>query len=380
MLSVPLVKPDLPTLEDIREPLAEVLANGRITNFGKYVQEFERETAAYLGTDTVTISSGTTGLTLALSALCPGLEGGGRVIIPSFTFIATAQAVINAGAAPLFADIDDNLSISVSDVEQLLSDHPDVRAVIAVHMYGLPAAASELERVIAAASSRLGRKIALVFDAAHAFGAAVGGKRIGGFGDAEVFSLSATKPLVSGEGGLISSNDPQTVRTIRSMRNYGFAANYNAEYRGTNGKMSELHAIVGLFNLRRIDVLLEARRQKARRYREQIEGSTRFRTIFPLPGSTHTFKDFTIQMPEGVGLGARAAVIRDLAKKNIEARAYFDPPVHEQSRFRRYVDRPLPKTEMASRRVITLPFFTSISDDEIDYVTAALRQADETME
>jgi dTDP-4-amino-4,6-dideoxygalactose transaminase len=379
MLSVPLVKPDLPTLEDIRKPLAEVLANGRITNFGKYVQEFERETGAYLGTDTVTVSSGTTGLTLALSALCPGLEGG-RVIIPSFTFVATAQAVLNAGATPLFADIDDNLNISVSDVERLLSDHPDVRAVIVVHMYGLPAAASELERVVEAASSRLGRKIALVFDAAHAFGAAVDGKRVGGFGDAEVFSLSATKPLVSVEGGLISSNDPQIIRTIRFMRNYGFAANYNAEYRGTNGKMSELHAIVGLFNLRRIDRLLEARREKAQRYRERIEGSTRFRTIIPPVGSIHTFKDFTIQTPEGVGREARDEVIRDLRKINIEARAYFDPPVHEQSNFRRYVDRPLPKTEKASRRVITLPFFTSISDDEIDYVTAALRQADKRME
>jgi dTDP-4-amino-4,6-dideoxygalactose transaminase len=379
MRTVPLVKPDLPTLEDIREPLAEVLTSGRITNFGKYVQEFERETGAYLGTDTVTVSSGTTGLILALSALCPGLEGG-KVIIPSFTFIATAQAVLNAGAVPLFADIDDDLNISVSDVERLLSEHPDIRAVIAVHMYGLPASASALARVVAAASSRLGRKIALLFDAAHAFGAALDGKRVGGFGDAEVFSLSATKPLASVEGGLISSNDPETIQTIRYMRNYGFAANYNAQYRGTNGKMSELHAIVGLFNLRRIDALLKARRDRAQRYRDQIEGSTRFETIFPPAGSIHTFKDFTIQIPEGARPGARDQVIRDLAKANIEARAYFDPPVHEQSYFRRFANRPLPKTERASRRVITLPFFTSISDGEIDYVAAALRQADRRLE
>jgi dTDP-4-amino-4,6-dideoxygalactose transaminase len=126
--------------------------------------------------------------------------------------------------------------------------------------------------------------------------------------------------------------------------------------------------------------LLEARRDKAQRYRERIEGSTRFRTIIPPVGSIHTFKDFTIQTPEGVGREARDEVIRDLRKINIEARAYFDPPVHEQSNFRRYVDRPLPETEKASRRVITLPFFTSISDDEIDYVTAALRQADKRME
>jgi dTDP-4-amino-4,6-dideoxygalactose transaminase len=177
-----------------------------------------------------------------------------------------------------------------------------------------------------------------------------------------------------------SSNDPETIQTIRYMRNYGFAANYNAQYRGTNGKMSELHAIVGLFNLRRIDALLKARRDRAQRYRDQIEGSTRFETIFPPAGSIHTFKDFTIQIPEGARPGARDQVIRDLAKANIEARAYFDPPVHEQSYFRRFANRPLPKTERASRRVITLPFFTSISDGEIDYVAAALRQADRRLE
>jgi dTDP-4-amino-4,6-dideoxygalactose transaminase len=378
VLSVPLVKPDLPTLENIREPLAEVLANGRVTNFGKYVQEFEKETAAYLGADAIAVSSGTIGLTLALSALCPELEGG-RVIVPSFTFVATAQAVLNAGAVPLFAEIDDNLNISVGDVERLLSEHPDVRAVIAVHMYGLPAPTAALERAVAVASSRLGRKIALLFDAAHAFGASVDGKRVGGFGDAEVFSLSATKPLVAIEGGLISSDNPELIQTVRYMRNYGLATNQSVKHRGANGKMSEFHAIVGLFNLRRIDALLRLRREKAQRYRDRIEQTTRFTTIVSPAGSIHTYKDFTIQIPGGVRQGTRDQVIRDLANAGVESRAYFDPPVHEHPQFRRFADRPLPNSERASRRVITLPFFAEISDEQIDYVMAALQEADRRM-
>src|SRR2546421_736947 len=135
-MKVPLIKADLPALADIREPLEEILANGRITNFGKYNQQFEEETQSYLGAHTVTLSSGTMGLLFTLAAL--GLKPGQKVILPSFTFMATAQAVLYAGGVPLFAEIEDDMNLSPTDLEQLLDRHTDVGAVIAVHMYGLP--------------------------------------------------------------------------------------------------------------------------------------------------------------------------------------------------------------------------------------------------
>jgi dTDP-4-amino-4,6-dideoxygalactose transaminase len=373
-MHIPLIKPDLPSLDDVRTPFEEILSTGRVTNFGKYVREFEAEAGGYLGTPTVALSSGTIGLVFALAAL--HLQRGEKVVIPSFTFAATAQAVLYAGGIPLFADIADDFNIAIEDVERLLAENRNVGAVVAVHMYGLPVRARELEEIVAAASRRSGRRIALIFDAAHAFGAAIDGERVGGFGDAEVFSLSVTKLLVTAEGGLISSKDPEVIRRVRGMRNYGIGADYDAEFPGLNGKMSEFHAVLGLYNLRRLDTLLAERQEKARRYRSAIERRTRFRPTHWPQGAVHTFKDFTIMLPDGFASTARDAVMQDLDEAGIETRAYFYPPVHEQSYFRQFATRALPETERLSRRVITLPFFTAMTDDEIDYVVAALQQAD----
>lgn len=373
MKHIPLIKPDLPTLDDIQEPLREILANGKITNFGKYVTLLEQEAGAYLGTQVVTTSSGTMGLILALQAL--GLAPGQKVILPSFTFMATAQAVLYAGGIPLFAECEDDLTLSPSDVEMLLAKHDDVAIVMPVHTYGLPARVDAIQAVVEAAAQRCGRPIRILYDAAHAFGAALNGRRVGGFGDAEVFSLSVTKVLVTVEGGMVSSRDPALINRIRKMRNYGIADNYDAHYAGLNSKMSEFHAIVGLYNLGRLDAYMAERQHKARAYLDRIRARTRFETL-PWPAQvTHTFKDFTILVPQAHA-ARRDAVIRFLQERGIETRAYFYPPVHEQTYFRRFADRPLPRTEALSRRVITLPFYTRLTDDEMDYVVEALGEAE----
>jgi dTDP-4-amino-4,6-dideoxygalactose transaminase len=360
-------------MEDIRTPLEEILASGRITNFGKYVRQFESETAAYLGTETVAVSSGTIGLLFVISSV--GFPPGAKVILPSFTFMATAQAVLFAGGQPLFAEVDDDLNLCPQDLERLLDRHPETAAVVAVHMYGLPARAAEIESVVAAASKRRGRPIPLFFDAAHAFGSSVDGRRVGGFGDAEVFSLSVTKVLVSVEGGLVSTRRPELAERIRAMRNYGIQAPYDAHVPGLNGKMSEFHAIIGLHNLRRLDQLLAIRQEKAHHYADEVHRRTSFRMSTWPPGVVHTVKDFTVLVPGSKAL-CRDEIIRFLAERGIESRPYFCPPVHQQKCFRKYADRPLPKTEELSRRVVTLPFFTSITNQEIDYVVEALIEAE----
>src|SRR2546421_4783843 len=150
MRSIPLIKPDLPTLEQVSEPFREILENGKISNFPKYVTKFEEEASAYLNAHAVTVSSGTMGLVFTLQAV--GLERGQKVILPSFTFMATAQAVIYAGGVPIFAEIEDDLTLSPSDLEQLLSKHEDVAVVIGVHTYGLPCRVREIEQIVDGAS------------------------------------------------------------------------------------------------------------------------------------------------------------------------------------------------------------------------------------
>src|SRR5262249_47336283 len=141
----------------------------------------------------------------------------------------------------------------------------------------------------------------VVYDAAHAFGAAKDGQRVGGFGDAEVFSLSVTKMLVSVEGGMVSSHRAEVLQRIRKMRNYGIEVNYDAHWPGLNGKMSEFHAVIGLHNLRRLDDLVATRQRKARYFLDRIAKETGFETLAWPDGVVHTFKDFTVLVPEKVG-------------------------------------------------------------------------------
>ena len=376
MIKIPLIKPDLPALELLEESFREILQTGKITNFSKYVVTLEQEAGSYLGTQVVTVSSGTVGLIFALQAL--GLEPGQKVILPSFTFVASAQAVLYAGGVPVFAEVEDDLTLSVSDLEKLLQEHSDIAVVLPVHMYGLPCRVSEIERVVDKFNREQSQSIAVLYDAAHAFGSAMNGKRVGGFGNAEVFSLSVTKVLVSVEGGMISSHNPDLIHRIRKMRNYGIENNYDSHWPGLNGKMSEFHAIIGLHNLRRIDELLAERQRKARYYLNAIQTRTGFQTI-PWPeGVTHTFKDLTVLIPEEIA-SRRDAVMAYLKDRGIETRAYFYPPVHEQQFFRRYADRVLPRTEALARRVITLPFYTTITEEEMDYVLDALCDAEQTL-
>lgn len=279
---------------------------------------------------------------------------------------------------PVFADIDDDFTLSPDDLQRVLSQHRNVRAVVPVHTFGHPCRVAELDDVARTYGEQRGRPIRVVYDAAHAFGSAVGERRVGIFGDAEVFSLSATKVLVSVEGGLVSSRDPELLARVRKMRNYGIEANYDAHWPGLNGKMSELHALIGLYNLKRLESLLEQRIARARYYVGLLERETSFRPPVCKPNVRHTFKDFTVMVPDRL-IDRRDAVMRFLAERGIETRAYFSPPLHRQRFFARFADRPLPKTDELSRRVIALPFYTTIRESEMDYVVEALKAAERSL-
>jgi dTDP-4-amino-4,6-dideoxygalactose transaminase len=375
-MRIPLIRPDLPPLAAVSASLAEMLESGQVTNFGSQLQAFEREASAYLGCEAVAVSSGTLGLIFALQAL--GLQRGQKVAIPSFTFMATGQAVLYAGGVPVFVEIGDDLTIDVDDLCSVLARHPDIACILAVHMYGLPCDTERVEATATATHSRQGDRIPVLYDAAHAFGARRDGKPVGGFGAAEVFSLSATKVLVAVEGGMVSSADSTLIQTIRSARNYGIGRPYDATRAGVNGKMSEFHAAIGLYNLRRLDTLMATRRALADYYLQRLATDTAFRTPPQSPSVVHTFKDFTVLMPHGHE-GDRGRVAGYLESEGIETRAYFSPPVHRQEYFARFSDRPLPRTDAASASVLTLPFATSMTEAEVDYVVARLARVPQVL-
>ncbi len=372
-IRIPLIKPDLPPFEEVAGLFQEALESGKVTNFGKHLTAFEQEAGRYLGAQAVAVSSGTLGLVFTLQAL--GLQPGQKVILPSFSFMATAQAVLYAGGVPVFADVQEDITLSPEDLEFLLKREKQVFAVLPVHLYGLPCKIDPIQQVIDRAAQAAGRPIRLMFDAAHAFGSARDGKRVGASGDAEVFSLSVTKALVCVEGGLVTSRDSALIQRIKKMRNYGIEQSYDAWWPGMNGKMSELHAIVGLKNLQRLESVLETRKKKAEFLAGLIRRGCRSKVLDAPAGVRHTYKDFTVLVPPEMK-AKRDVMMKRLDEEGVETRAYFYPPIHEQKFFRRFADRPLPATEDLSRRVITLPFFTSISEQEMGKIAEALVKAE----
>ncbi|MGE3267722.1 MAG: DegT/DnrJ/EryC1/StrS family aminotransferase [Chloroflexota bacterium] len=371
--AIPLTRPDLPTFDDIKAPVQQFLESKTIAYPGPCVEQFEREAGANVGAHAVSVSSASMGLLFTLQAF--GLKAGQRVILPGFTFTATAQAIRYAGGVPSFVEVEEDLTVSPSDLESLLSRYDDIAAVVPVHLHGQPCRVAEIQQVVDAAAGRCGRPIPVIYDAADAFGASVDGRMVGTFGNAEVFSLSTSQALSSIEGGLVTSHHVGLVQRIRKMRNYGLDDGKRTYWPGLNGRLSEVHAIFGLASLHNLSERLAQRQRKARAYAEQIERMTSFRVAARWESSAPTFRDFTIIVPQPLKY-RRDQVVELLTAHGVEARTPCFPPVHQQPYFRNLADRPLPVTEDLSLRVVTIPFFTTMTGDEMEYVIAALAAAE----
>lgn len=372
-LNIPLVKADLPDFVELAPMFEAALSSGRLTNFGRYATQFESLVSQRLGVQAVSVSSGTAALILALQAL--GVMPGDKVVLPSYTFTATAQAVLYLGAVPVFAEVGVDKTLCAADLAQVLATTTGIAAVVGVHVHGVVCDVAAISTAVRHAEQVSGTRIALIFDAAHAFGSERDGVKVGGFGDAEVFSLSVTKALVCGEGGLVTTRDEQLVAKLRSKRNYGVAANYNATEMGLNGKLSELHAAIGCVNITKLDGVLAQRQDKAAWYRDCLSTVVRRIGFAPVPvGVVSTWKDFNVLLDADLA-PRRAEIAARLQAQGVETRAYFSPPVHLQTRFARYATRPLPVTEDLSARVLTLPFFTVITEEQMIAVVRALSVA-----
>jgi dTDP-4-amino-4,6-dideoxygalactose transaminase len=361
----------LPFIRPLLPPLAEVLAHyqtaysNRLVTNGDCVAKFEGAAAEAMGVKhCVAVSSCTSGLTLVLRAL--GLLG--DVILPSFTFFATGHAVRWNGLRPVFADCHpQNWTIDPADVERKITSRTS--AILAVHLYGNPSDIDSLTKI--ATRNRL----KLIFDAAHAFGSCYQGRPIGQFGNAEVFSLSPTKLLVAGEGGLVATNDAILAKSLRALRNYGDAGTYDPEWLGANARMAEFNAALGLAGLPMLQAKVHRRTQIAGRYENSLRGLPGLRFQQVRRHDAATFKDFCVHVtPSEFGL-SRDEIGAMLLAENIETRKYFYPPLHRQKLYRSYHDSrsdPLPETERISAGILSLPIYESLADETVDLVSQAI--------
>ncbi|HXN46275.1 MAG TPA: DegT/DnrJ/EryC1/StrS family aminotransferase [Bryobacteraceae bacterium] len=361
------IAPTLPPLEEVLALYAPAYRDGMITN-SRLVARFEAAVAERLGVrHCVAVSSCTSGLMLVFKAL--GIEG--EVILPSFTFFATAHSALWNRLRPVFADCDpETWTICPQDAERKITSR--TAAILGVHLYGNPCEVETLSQL----ASRNGLK--LIFDAAHAFGSQWQGRPVGQFGDAEVFSLSPTKVLVAGEGGLVTTNDAALAKRVRAGRNYGDAGNYDPELLGLNARMTEFNAALGLAGLGMVDAKVERHNLIAAEYARML-GSTRgvgFQMV--RAGNVSSYKDYSIHIDAGACGSSRDELRGALLARNIETRAYFSPAVHQQGLYRTFSAAALgslPQTEMLADGILSLPIYHDLPLETVARIALAVREA-----
>jgi dTDP-4-amino-4,6-dideoxygalactose transaminase len=355
--------PQLAALGDeLERAVARVLRSGQYI-LGPEVEAFEREVAAYLGVaHAVGVSSGTDALVIALRAL--GIGAGHEVIAPSFTFFATAEAITLAGATPVFADIDpDSFALDPADVARRIG--PRTRAILAVHLYGHPFDADALGALARE------RGVALVEDAAQAFGAAHRGRRVGTLGSAAAFSFFPSKNLgAAGDAGLIATDDAELAGRARMLRVHGSRQRYLHEAVGYTARLDEIQAALLRIKLPHLDRWNDQRRRVAALYGEVLEGLPGVRPPPVAPWAEHVFHQYTLRVPAR----ARERIVAALAAEQIASQIYYPIPVHRTPPYA--TDGALPETDRACAEVLSLPIWPELPATEVKRVGEALARVD----
>ncbi|HEX6919412.1 MAG TPA: DegT/DnrJ/EryC1/StrS family aminotransferase [Actinomycetes bacterium] len=350
---IPAAKPIIG--DDEREAVDRVLRSGMLAQ-GPEVAAFEQEFAAALvdGRVCVAVNSGTSGQHLGLLAC--GVGPGDEVIVPSFTFAATANTVALTGATPVFADIEpDHFCLDPASVEAAVTDR--TVGIMPVHLYGHPADMAGLQAV----ADRHGLKI--FEDAAQAHGASLHGRHVGTFGQFAMFSLYPTKNMTSGEGGMVSCADEGTARGIRLLRNQGMERQYENEVVGLNNRMTDIHAAIGRVQLSKLPGWTAQRQANARFFDEGLQG-----VVVPpvADGAVHVYHQYTIRVPED-----RDGVAKALREEHgVGNGVYYPIPNHRLPSFGLTLD--LPQTEQAAQEVLSLPVHPSLSEADLETIVEAV--------
>jgi dTDP-4-amino-4,6-dideoxygalactose transaminase len=348
--------------------ITEMLDRNWLTNNGPFLQEFEQKLADSVGVaNCVVMCNATISLEIAIRAL--GLTG--EVIVPSFTFVATAHALQWQEITPVFCDIDPlTHNIDPEQVEKMIT--PRTSGIIGVHTWGRPCDIDALESIARR------RNLQLMFDAAHAFGCTYKGMPIGGFGRCEVFSFHATKFFNSFEGGAVLTHDDELANKMRLMRNFGFQGYDNVIYLGTNGKMTEVCAAMGLTSLESAEKFIEINRRNYLSYRREIETVPGVNLLSYDDAERKNYHYIVGEVDETqTGLTA-SEIVQVLFAENVLARRYFSPGCHRMEPYRSFFPHAalmLPQTERLCKRVMVLPNGNSVDEDVISRICNIIRLA-----
>jgi dTDP-4-amino-4,6-dideoxygalactose transaminase len=361
-------RPNIGDRARLLERFNNILDTKWLSNMGPYEREFEQRVADMTGAKhCVAMCNGTVALEIAIRAL--GLTG--EVIVPSFTFVATAHALQWQRITPVFCDIDpETHCLDPRAVETMMT--PRTTGIIGVHLWGHACEVEQLTEIAARNNLRL------LFDAAHAFGCSLQGRMIGNFGDAEVFSFHATKFFNTFEGGAVVTSDDELAGKIRLMKNFGFADYDQVIYIGTNGKMNEVSAAMGLSSLDSLEEFVQTNRRNHNKYREELSDVPGVRLFAYDDTEKCNYQYVVLEIDEQVTGISRDELVRVLWAENVIARRYFYPGCHRMEPYRSYYPHAglmLPATEKLVERVLILPTGMAVRESEVAEVCRILKLA-----
>jgi dTDP-4-amino-4,6-dideoxygalactose transaminase len=361
-------RPNIGNRERFLTRVNDILDRRWLSNNGPYVQEFEQRIADLVG---VKHCIATCNATIALEIAIRAVALKGEVIIPSFTFVATAHALQWQEITPVFCDVDHlTHTINPERIEAMIT--PRTTGIIGVHLWGQPCNTEALTKI----SKK--HNLKLIFDAAHAFGCSHNGKMIGNFGELEVFSFHATKFLNSFEGGAIVTNNDELATKIRLMENFGFAGIDNVTYVGTNGKMSEVSAAMGLTSLESIDEFIGVNYRNYKIYEKELSNLPGVSLFRYSDIENCTYQYIVLEIDESITQISRDRLNDILHNNNVISRKYFYPGCHKMEPYRSYFPHSgllLPETEKLTNRVLILPTGTAIDETQIQSIAKIIRDA-----
>jgi dTDP-4-amino-4,6-dideoxygalactose transaminase len=362
-------RPNIGNRERLMERINDLLDRKWLTNKGPFVQQFEQRIAEILGVKhCVAMCNATIALEIAIRAA--GLTG--EVIVPSFTFISTAHALQWQEITPVFCDIDPRThNIDPHRVEEMIT--PRTTGIIGVHVWGRACGVDELREI----AQR--RHLKLLFDAAHAFGCSHKGQMIGNYGDAEVFSFHATKFFNTFEGGAVTTNNDELAKKLRLMKNFGFSGQYDdVIYTGTNGKMNEVSAAMGLTGLESLEQFITVNRRNYKHYQHRLADIRGIHLVTYDETEKCNYQYIVVEMDDRVIRLSRDQLVQVLHAENVLARRYFYPACHRMEPYRSYFPHAglmLPETEKLAQCVLSLPTGTAVGLEEIDKICQIIRIA-----
>ena len=361
-------RPNIGNRRRFEERISDILDRKWLTNGGPYVQDLEQRIAELAGVKhCVAMCNATVALEIAIRAL--GMTG--EVIVPSFTFIATAHALQWQEITPVFCDVNPQThTLDPNRVEELIT--PRTTGIIGVHLWGQTCDVDALSEIAGR------RKLKLLFDSAHAIGCSYKGRMIGGFGDAEVFSFHATKFLNTLEGGAVVTNDADIAQKIRLMKNFGFTNYDQADFLGINGKMNEVSAAMGLTNLESMDDFIAVNRRHYNQYNEELASLAGVKLLSYDEKEKCNYQYIVLEIDESKTIITRDQLLKMLHAEKVLARRYFYPGCHRMEPYRSFFPHAgmlLPETERLTNRVLCLPTGTGVDKDQISLICAILRLA-----